>query len=211
MPQQDCPALYMAPSTRSGRGRSHVGIGGYVGAVLAAQLQAAIDEIIERGVGPGLIGGGAGCGVALHDAAAFHRPGEDHVIDVALPDGLAQVLVIGEQGLEHVPNGPQLAEGLLEVLPDGRSKAAMLENDRVSRQQGSGHAVDGGEQGIVPGGDDQDHAQGHMLDAPLEAGFGGQNLRNQNGAGGSGQPLGAFEEAVQLVLGLAGWACPSAG
>ena len=160
-----------------------------IGRVLAAQLQAEADE--ARGGGP------------LNRVAGRHRAGEGNEVEAVMADQIERRLVAQVQVLEQPLGQPGGREGLGEALGRERRLGRVLEDHPIAGHERRHDGVDRGQVGIVPGRDDQDHAE--RL-APHEAGEAVPRLRAHIGQR-LGRHLdhiaGPFLEAGDLARALA--------
>ncbi|MNE35551.1 hypothetical protein D3C80_1293210 [compost metagenome] len=168
---------------------AEVGVGAHVGRVLAAQLQADADEAPRR--------------CPLDHGTARHRAGEGHMLDRRRLDQLLGIGVAQVQVLEHAVGQTGLGEGRNHAFGAQRGLRRVLEQHRVAGQQRRHHRVHRGQVGIVPGRDDQGHAQRFAADETGEAGFVRQADVGQGALGDIGHVAGALDEAADLAGGVA--------
>ena len=102
MPQQDCPELKYAPSTRFSIACARLASCAHVGRIAAAEFEAGADEAIRRR--------------ALHRVAAGDRAGERDEIDARVADHALRVRVAQVQRLERALGQAGLAQAFLEAL-----------------------------------------------------------------------------------------------
>ncbi len=76
-------------------------------------------------------------------------------------------LIVAQEEVGEEPLGQDgRAERLGETIPGQRSLGRVLEDHRIAGEQSRHDRVDGGEEGIVPGGDHQDEAGGRPSHRP---------------------------------------------
>jgi len=121
-----------------------VGVGSDVAGVLAAQLQADLDEPLGRR--------------PLDGAATLDRAGEVHVADARVADHVGDGVVAQVKRLDHAVGHAGLAKGVGHPLGHERGLRGVLQQHRVAGQQGRYHRVHGGQERVVPRRQNQDHA-----------------------------------------------------
>ena len=133
----------------------HVGIGAYVGWVLAPQFQANSGECARQGL--------------LHLPTAGHRPREVHLVHTARTEQCRSIGVTEHQVGEQTLRQPCRIKGLLEPLTYQQRLRGVLEQHRIAGHEGGHDGVDGGEKRIVPRGHHKHQPQRYPLDEPLES------------------------------------------
>ena len=110
----------------------------------------------------------------------------------------ADLRVAQHEVLEHALRQPRPVERLLEPLGHQQRRGRMLQHHRVARHQRRDDRVDGGEIGIVPRRDREDHAERVAPDVAHEAVLGAGIDVGQRLLGDADHVAGALLEPAQL-------------
>ena len=132
-----------------------IGIGPYVGGVLAAELEADAEKT-------------RGCGL-LHAVPAGDRAGEAHEVDLAARENPCGRIVPEMEVLEDARGQAARRERLADALGAKRGLRRVLQDHRIARHQGRHHGVHRGEIRVVPRRDHERDAERHLADEPREA------------------------------------------
>ncbi len=126
-------------------GVRHVDVGPDVGRVLAAELEADIDEPAGRRF--------------FHRFPAGHRAGEAHHVGHPACDDVSRLRVAQHEMLEHSLRQLRPVECLLKPLGDEQRRGGVLQHHRVACHDRRDDRVDGSEVGVVPWREREDHTE----------------------------------------------------